>query len=251
MTVVKIGGALLGTDLSGFWQQVAALEGQVVIVHGGGPQSTDMARRLGHEPRMVRGRRVTSDLDLSIVKWVLRGELSTDLVRSALQASVRAVGISGADGGLVRVDRRPPWTVDGEDVDFGWVGDVTSVDARLVGDLLAAGWVPIVTPMGTDASGQVYNVNADTIALELAAALKADTFLLATEVGGVLGADGQRIGRLPGAVADAGVRDGWIAGGMQVKVHVARQALARGVGAAWIVAADDLVHRQRATQVEA
>lgn len=251
MIVIKIGGALLRSDLSSFWTGVAARAATepVVIVHGGGPQSTDMARRLGHEPRMVQGRRVTQDVDLDIVRWVLRGELSLALVTGACRAGLRAVGISGVDDRMVRVHRRPPWNVDGEDVDFGWVGDVDGVNPQLLQYMLAGGMTPIVTPMGTDDDGQVYNVNADTVALEVAMALEADTFLLITETGAVLDASGVRCAELDDETTRAGLAEGWIADGMRVKVSVARQALARGVRTVFIAGPDDIVACQHATAI--
>ena len=121
--------------LSGLWREVAALDGPVVVVHGGGPQATDLARRLGHEPRIVAGRRVTTDLDLDVALYVMRGSVNARLVASASGAAgIRAVGVSGADGGLVGVVRRPPRDVDGETVDFGHVGDVVGTDPALLLD---------------------------------------------------------------------------------------------------------------------
>jgi acetylglutamate kinase len=243
--VIKIGGALLEADLGSFWAGVAerAARQPVVVVHGGGPQSTAMARRLGHEPRMVQ------DTDLDIVRWVLRGELSLKLVTGACRAGLRAVGVSGADDRLVRVHRRPPWTVDGEQVDFGWVGDVDGVGAGLLDHLLAGGFTPVVSPMGVDASGQVYNVNADTIALEIASALGAEAFLLVTETGAVLDATGARCVSLDAGTVQSGVADGWIGGGMRVKVTVAREARDRGVGTVFIAGPDDVVACTSATAI--
>lgn len=249
--VIKIGGALLRDDLSTFWAGVAerAVRQPVVVVHGGGPQSTDMARRLGHEPRMVQGRRVTQDVDLDIVRWVLRGELSTTLVTGACRAGLRAVGVSGADAHMVHVHRRPPWNVEGETVDFGWVGDVDLVEVSMLRHLLAGGFTPVVSPMGVDNDGQVYNVNADTIALEIASALGAESFLLVTETGAVLDANGARCAELDSETTRAGLADGWIAGGMRVKVSVAREALSRGVESVYIAGPDDVVACAAATAI--
>jgi acetylglutamate kinase len=190
LTVVKLGGALLDDAalLADLWRQVGEMTatGQpVVVVHGGGRQATELAARLGHTPRILHGRRVTTDLDLDIARWAFRGALNTSLVAAAHREGVRAAGLSGVDGGTLRVHRRPPREVDGETVDFGWVGDVDGADATLLHVLLAAGVVPVVAPLGVDAEGLVYNVNADTVAVALAEALGADRLVFVAEAGGL------------------------------------------------------------------
>ncbi len=229
-TVLKLGGAILASPdaVAAVWADVARL-GDVVVVHGGGPQATALARALGHEPRIVAGRRVTSDLDLDVALYTLRGALNARLVASS--GAVRAVGLSGADGGLVTVRRRPPVQVDGMPVDFGHVGDVEAVDPALLHTLLAAGFVPVVSSICADAGGALYNVNADTVAFEIAAALGA-SLALVTEAGGVRrdASDASSLLRqLSRADTEAGVAGGWIAGGMRPKLEVALAALARGV----------------------
>ena len=242
-TVVKLGGAVLddAAAVGAVWAGVARL-GRAVVVHGGGPQATALARRLGHEPRIVAGRRVTTDLDLDVALWTLRGALNARLVASAAGTGVRAVGVSGADGGLVTVTRRPPATVDGRTVDFGHVGDVQVVAPALLAALLGAGFVPVVASVCADAAGALYNVNADTVAAEVAAALGA-RLLLVTEAGGVRRepADASStLRQLGGAAIDAGVAEGWIAGGMRPKLETARAALARGVPSVRVCAPGDL-----------
>jgi acetylglutamate kinase len=180
---------------------------------------------------------VTTDLDLDIALWTLRGELNARLVAAGLAAGARAVGVAALDGGLVRVRRRPPVEVtpDGgppQTVDFGHVGDVVGADPALLRALLGAGFVPVVAPVCADAGGALYNVNADTVALEVAAALGAARLDLVTEAGGVRrdAADpSSRLATLTAADVAAGVRDGWIAGGMRPKLEVALAALGRGV----------------------
>ena len=254
--VVKIGGALLEAPetLDAFWEGIAGLRQQapVVVVHGGGPQATALARRLGHEPRIVQGRRVTTELDLQILQWALRGELNLRLVAAALQHGLPAVGLAAADGGTLRVRRRPPWTIEGETVDFGFVGDVERVEPALLRHLLEGGYVPVVAPLGIDDEGQLYNVNADTVACALAEALQAHTFLLVTETGGVRRNPDDPASLLPccdRATFEAGLRDGWIGGGMRVKLEVAFQARGRGIPEVYILAPDDLLTRSRATSV--
>ncbi|MEM9664900.1 MAG: acetylglutamate kinase [Bacteroidota bacterium] len=248
LSVVKVGGALLddAAALYRLWEGLRMLRGagSVVLVHGGGPQATAMARRLGHEPRLVHGRRVTTDLDLDILLGTVCGQLNTRLVAQAQrQGLLSAVGLTGADGALLSVRRRPPWTVDGETVDFGWVGDVTSVDLTLLLHLLDGGFVPIVGPVGLDAEGQLYNVNADTVSRTLAVALRADRYLLVTDAGGLrFDAEdpGSRLDTCTRAVYKRGVAEGWIAGGMRVKAQVALDALDAGVGDVRIIGPAEL-----------
>jgi acetylglutamate kinase len=254
--VIKISGTLLTDDGApeSFWAAVHTLQNTspVVIVHGGGAQATAMARRLDHEPTIVQGRRVTSDLDLDIMQWALRGKLNTQLVGNAKQHGITAVGLSGVDGDTLKVTKRPPWTVNGDTVDFGWVGDVESVDPSLLHSVMMAGMVPIVAPLGIDASGQTYNVNADTVARALAGALDAEELLLVTATGGVRRKADVPASHLATCTAETfeeGTEAGWINGGMRVKMEVAFDALRGGVGEVFILAPDDLVSRSHATRV--
>ncbi|NBC01458.1 MAG: acetylglutamate kinase [Bacteroidetes bacterium] len=254
--VVKLGGSLLQHEqtLAAFWPQLVRLQQSqpVVLVHGGGPQTSALSRRLGREPEKVEGRRITGDADLQALLWAVRGELSTQLVAAARRQGLQAVGLSGVDGGLIEVKRRPPWTVNGREVDFGHVGDICRVDPVVVQHLLERGMLPVVAPLGVDAEGQVYNVNADTIARALAEALEAKALLFATETGGVHrspGADGASLKTCSATTAATGTSEGWICGGMKVKVDMALEALRAGVSEVCIVHAADLVERQRATHV--
>lgn len=252
--VVKIGGATVDHLPAAFWSDLALLQRAqpVVLVHGGGPQATALAHRLGHQPRMVQGRRVTTDLDLALLQWTARGEINTQLVAQAGRHGLRAVGCSGVDGQTLQVCKRPPWQIDGETVDFGWVGEVQHVDPGYVQLLLAQSFLPILAPLGVDATGQVYNVNADTVACALAAALDADTFLLVTEAGGLRSDPADPTTRLRTCSRSdfqAGVTEGWIQGGMRVKAQVAIAARAAGRQHVWICGPNDLRRREQGTQL--
>jgi len=255
-TVIKVSGTLLDDPgaLEELWPSLQALhaEAPVVLVHGGGTQMTALANRLGHTPERVQGRRITTDLDLKIAQWALRGTLNTQLVSQAQQHDLTAVGVSGADAGLVQVSKRPPWTINGEPVDFGWVGDVEHVDPSLLEGLLVQSFVPVVAPLGLDDEGQVYNVNADTVACALAEALAAERLLYVTGAGAVRRDAEDPASRLDTCDADTaekGVADGWIEGGMHVKVETALDALDGPVGEVHICGPGDLVARSQATEV--
>ena len=247
LSVIKLGGALLANPatLSSFWPAVAAMKESsgVVIMHGGGPQATAMARRLGHEPTIFQGRRVTSDLDLSIVHWTMCGELNTQLVSQALTQGVHAVGISTISGETLSVYRRPPWEIAGKQVDFGWVGDVKRVNPTLIELLLSQGYTPIVAPLGIDENGQTYNVNADTASMSIAVAIGARSYLLVTESGGVRrdARDPESLLRTIDETAfEKGKQHGWIQGGMLVKLNVAFEALKSGIKEVYITSPDDI-----------
>lgn len=240
--------------MAALWPALQTLQTRapVVLVHGGGKQMSDVADRLGHTPRRVQGRRVTTDLDLEIAQWTMNGTINTQLVAQATAHDVTAVGLSGADAGQVQVTKRTPWQIEGETVDFGWVGDVEAVDPTLVEGLLTRDLLPVVAPLGIDEGGQVYNVNADTVACALASALTADHLLFVTGTGGV-----RRHADDPASHLDAcdpetfaaGVDEGWIEGGMRVKIETALDALDRGVDRAVICAPDDLLEQAHATEV--
>ena len=255
-TVIKVSGTLLDEPdaLAELWPALQTLrsEAPVVLVHGGGKQMTALAHRLGHTPERVQGRRITTDLDLKIAQWAMRGTLNTTLVSQAQQHDLTAVGVSGADAGLVCVSKRPSWDVNGRTVDFGWVGDIEHVDPSLLTGLLEQGLVPVVAPLGIDDEGQVYNVNADTVACALAEALAAKRLLYVTGAGAVRREAEDPTSRLDvcdANIAENGMADGWIEGGMRVKVETALDALDGAVDEVHICGPDDLLSRSQATEV--
>ena len=189
--VVKAGGAVFA-DAAGtrmLIEQIAILHHlgvRVVLVHGGGPQLDEMQRSLGIEPRMVRGRRVTDERSIDVTTMVLNGSINTRILAACRELGVDAIGVSGVDAGLVRARRRPPVQVDGETVDYGFVGDVTSVDASVLLRQLDAGLMPVVSPLSSDDGGCVLNINADTVAARIGAALGAEKLILCTGAPGIL-----------------------------------------------------------------
>jgi acetylglutamate kinase len=159
---------------------------RVVLVHGGGPQLDEMQRSLGIEPRMVRGRRVTDDRSIDATTMVLNGLINTRILAACRELGIDAVGLSGVDAGLVRANRRPPVKVDGESVDYGFVGDIASIDTAVLKKQLDAGLMPVVSPVSSDDAGVVLNINADTVAASIGAALGAEKLILCTGAPGIL-----------------------------------------------------------------
>lgn len=194
--VVKLGGDVLSDphvldQAAAQLALLASLSIRIVVVHGGGPQATELSRRLGEEPEIIGGRRVTTDAALAVVKMVYRGLLNTDLVSALRHHGVQAVGISGVDGDLVTAHRRPPVQVVDDNgnertVDYGHVGDIDGVDARILTTLLDQRFLPVVSSLAGDIEGRVFNVNADTVAEQLARGLRAQKLIFMTGAAGVL-----------------------------------------------------------------
>lgn len=184
--VLKAGGAIFASEekTRALLEQVALLHQlgiRVVFVHGGGPQSTELQKALGIEPRIVEGRRVTCEKTLEVTMMVLNGLVNTRILALCRELKLPAVGLSGVDAGLIKARRRSP-----HPVDFGFVGDIVEVDAEVLEKLLQLGYVPVVSPLSADSSGTVLNINADTVASALAVAMKAEKLVLATGAPGIL-----------------------------------------------------------------
>ena len=193
--VIKTGGAALAAEerVRDLVEQAALLFElgiRVVLVHGGGPQSTELARALGVRPRFVGGRRVTDAEALRVTTMVLNGEINTRILAACRDFEVPAIGLSGVDAGLIRAHRRPPVEVRegevAETVDYGHVGDIDSVDSDLLERLLGIGALPVVSPISADAAGLLLNINADTVASALSVALSAEKLILLGEAPGLL-----------------------------------------------------------------
>ncbi len=192
--VLKAGGEVFTSDdaTRHLLEQVALLHQvgiRVVLVHGGGPQLTELANALGVPTQMVGGRRVTDKQTLDVTTMVLNGQINTRILAACRDLHLPAVGISGVDAGLIRAHKRPPVEVEGHaggPVDFGFVGDIDSVDTDVVRAQLDNGMVPIVSPLSADDSGTVLNINADTVAAALATALGASKLILTMGAPGIL-----------------------------------------------------------------
>jgi acetylglutamate kinase len=160
---------------------------RVVLVHGGGPQSTELASALGLDTTFVDGRRVTDGESLNVATMVLNGQINTRILATCRDLEIPAIGISGVDAGLIRAHKRPPVErAGGAPVDYGFVGDIDSVDADILRKQLDNGLMPVVSPLSCDQSGTILNINADTVAAAIAAELNAEKLLLATGAAGIL-----------------------------------------------------------------
>ncbi len=230
--VVKYGGHAMGAGAATFARDIVLLR-QVginpVVVHGGGPQINRMLDRLGIKSRFVNGLRVTDGETMEVVEMVLAGTINKGLVAEINAAGGCAIGLCGKDGGLMRATKS---TKNG---DLGFVGEPERVDAAVLDGFRRAQMIPVIAPIGVGAAGETYNINADTVAGAVAAAVKAARFLLLTDVPGVLDAGKALIPELSASEARRLIGDGTISGGMIPKVETCLDAVDGGVEAAVIV----------------
>jgi acetylglutamate kinase len=189
--VVKAGGGVFADPVAvrALIEQIAILHYfgvRVVFVHGGGPQLTEITEKLGVPTRMVQGRRVTDQKAIDATSMVLNGLINTQLLALCREINIDAVGVSGVDAGLIRAHKRPPVKVEGETVDYGFVGDIDMVDPGVLNKLLDNGLMPIVSPLSSDDTGTLLNINGDTVAAAIGAALGAEKLMLCTGAPGIL-----------------------------------------------------------------
>lgn len=245
--VVKLGGEIVQSgELDLVAEDLRVLVdgfNRVAIVHGGGPQATALQQRLGLAPRMIAGRRATDAATLDVMKYVLAGQLNVDLCARLLARGVMPVGLHGASGHMVQAVRRPPRVMQGagpDPIDLGLVGDVTGFNLPLLGDLFERRYVPVIACLGCDRTGQVLNINGDTVASQLAGALRADALVLVTSTPGVLRDvkdPGSRIPRITRGQFQRLVADGTISGGMIPKLEESFEILAGGARSVVIIGA--------------
>jgi acetylglutamate kinase len=233
--VVKYGGnAMVDPNLTVAVIQDVILMGlvgmQPVVVHGGGPQIDEAMKTSGLTPSFIQGLRVTDAETMRIVERVLVGEINQGIVALIGRLGGAAIGLSGKDGGLIRARKAPPKKgADGQLLDLGLVGEVTAVDPRPIRTLQAAGYIPVVAPTAGDASGATYNINADLVAGEVAAALTAEKLVLLTDTDGILDRHGALLSTLTLQEVEQLKTDGTITKGMLPKVGACLTALRAGV----------------------
>jgi acetylglutamate kinase len=217
---------------------------RICVVHGGGKQLSELAKQLGVQQTIIEGRRVTDDATLDMAKMIFAGKINTDILAALRNRGIEAVGLSGVDGNIVHAERRPPKEILNREtgvrdkVDFGHVGDVVQINARLLTVLLDHGYLPVISSLGADAEGMVFNINADTIAAEIAVQLRAEKLILLSDVDGIYltaGAPQTKLSRLTATEAGELISSGAASGGMIPKLQSIVVLLERGVHSAHII----------------
>ena len=247
--VVKLSGKVTENhdNLASLAEELALLHQvgiRLTVVHGGGKQLSDLASKLGIQQTIIEGRRVTDDATLEMAKMIFAGKINTDILAALRQRGIEAVGLSGVDGNIVHAERRPPKQITNREtgvsaqVDFGHVGDVVQINSRLLTVLLDTGYLPVISSLGADDDGMVFNINADTIAAEIAVQLQAEKLILLSDVDGIYlhaGDPETKLSRLTAAEADELVSSGTATGGMIPKLQSIAALLRRGVHSAHII----------------
>lgn len=247
--VVKLSGKVTEQhdNLTSLAEELALLHQvgiRLCVVHGGGKQLSDLASKLGIEQTIIEGRRVTDDATLEMAKMIFAGKINTDILAALRQRGIEAVGLSGVDGNIVHATKRPPKEILNrltgvrDKVDFGYVGDVVQINSRLLTVLLDHGYLPVISSLGADDDGIVFNINADTIAAEIAVQLQAEKLILLSDVDGIyLKPDdaGTKLSRLTANEADELITSGAATGGMIPKLQSITTLLRRGVHSAHII----------------
>jgi len=247
--VVKLSGKVTENldNLASLAEELALLHQvgiRICVVHGGGKQLSELAKRLGVEQTIIEGRRVTDDATLEMAKMIFAGKINTDILAALRQRGIEAVGLSGVDGNTVHAERRPPKEILNREtgvraeVDFGHVGDVVQINARLLTVLLDHNYLPVISSLGADDDGMVFNINADTIAAEIAVQLKAEKLILLSDVDGIYLREGEpdsKLSRITAAEAEELINNGSATGGMIPKLQSITTLLSRGVHSAHII----------------
>ncbi|MGM9680032.1 MAG: acetylglutamate kinase [Eubacteriales bacterium] len=235
IVVIKYGGnAMINKELKcavmGDIALLSLIGIKIVLVHGGGPEISEMLGKLNKKSEFVNGLRVTDRETAEIAQMVLAGKINKSLVNLLENAGCHAVGISGADGSLIEATTKDPA--------LGYVGEITSVNTRLILDLLEKGYIPVVSTVGYDKAGNIYNINADTAAARIAGCLKAESLFTMTDIAGILrdkNDPSSLIRKIYVSDAPQLIREGIISGGMLPKVDCCVEAIRRGVKRVFII----------------
>ncbi len=243
--VVKYGGnAMVDDNLESSFARDIVLMKLVgmnpVVVHGGGPQITDLLKRIGKESTFVDGMRVTDTETMDVVEMVLGGQVNKWIVNLINRHGGKAVGLTGKDGDLIRAKkmvftRDNPALKAPEIIDIGHVGDVASIDTSVIDMLIKGDFIPVIAPIGVGEDGQSYNINADVVACKLAKVMQAEKIILITNTAGVLDKQGRLLTGLSAKDVDTLIADGTISGGMLPKIRGALEAVQAGVRTAHII----------------
>ncbi len=233
--VVKYGGnAMINEELKNDVMQDLVLLNTIgiktVLVHGGGPEISDMLKRVGKESKFVNGLRVTDEETVEIVQMVLAGKINKTLVNHLQNSGGRAIGLTGTDGHLIEAEMKNP--------DLGYVGEITKINIEPVNDLLEKGYIPVISTVGCDKEGNIYNINADTAAARIASALGAESLILMTDIVGLLrdkDDESTLISSVCVSEAPLLMREGIISGGMIPKIECCVEAIRQGVNKVFII----------------
>jgi len=233
--VVKYGGNAMKDDaqITSFARDIVLMKAvgmNPVVIHGGGPQIGAHLEKLGKTSRFVEGMRVTDEDTMDVVEMMLGGLVNKTIVSQINAQGGRAVGLSGKDGGLIRARQLK---IKGEDL--GQVGEVEKIDPRVIAHLESGGFIPVIAPIGVDAEGRSYNINADSVAGKLASVLQAEKLMLLTNTAGVLDKSGKVLTGLAVQQVESLIADGIIRGGMLPKIRCALDAVNSGVKTAQII----------------
>ena len=243
--VIKYGGNAMGDERTAdtFARDIVILKTigiNPVVVHGGGPQIGAMLDRLKIQSSFVDGLRVTDAPAVEIVEMVLSGSINKQIVTALNRAGGTAIGISGKDGNLIearqlrRTKKDPDSNIE-KVLDLGFVGEPTKINPKAIENIISSGMIPVIAPIGMGPNGETYNINADTAAGAIAAALKATKLMMLTDVAGILTKEKELISSIDAGEIDALLADGTITGGMIPKVETCMNALKNGVSAAHIL----------------
>ena len=244
LIVVKYGGnAMTDPELeSSFARDIVLLKTvgmHPVVVHGGGPQVDNLLKELGRQSDRIDGMRVTDKSTMDIVEMVLGGSVNKSIVSLINKHGGRAIGLTGKDANLIQAKKLMMEKIGADGiavpVDLGFVGDVVSVNKDVINMLIASDFIPVIAPLGVDAEGNTYNINADLVAGKVAEFLQAEKLMLLTNIKGVLGRDGEVVTGLTPKKVDSLIEDGTISGGMIPKIQCALDAVRSGVKSAVIV----------------
>ena len=211
-----------------------------VVVHGGGPQIGSLLERLNIKTEFIDGMRVTDAKTMDVVEMVLGGSVNKEIVSSINRNGGKAIGVTGKDGQFIRakkmtIDRYSPELGASEIIDIGHVGQVKSIDTEVLSVILDSNFIPVIAPIGVDAQGATYNINADLVAGKIAEVMQAEKLMLLTNVAGLLDKEGNILTGLSTAQVDSLIADGTIYGGMLPKIQCALDAVKGGVNSAHII----------------
>jgi len=241
--VVKLGGELVQTTdvLDSIAQDISLLYQigiKIIVVHGGGPQATELSEKLGISPRIVEGRRITDEAVLEVAKMVFAGKINHEILTMLRKHGAKSVGLSGIDGDIIIAKRRAPVelvdekTGEKNNIDYGHVGDIVSVNTELLEVLLSHHYIPVIASLADDGEGNILNINADTVASHIAGAMKAYKYITMTNVGGIfrdINDPNSKISYISQNDALQMIKDGIIKGGMVPKIRECIHAVENNV----------------------